>query len=313
MKAYNDVIKYILDHGYMTEPTRTGSRTMIVHPMQMSHDLANGFPILTTRKINFHAIAVEMDGYLKGITDKKWYQDNGCSFWNEWCNRNVLNIRMGQMELKDKSDEEIDKIRKETQIDERDIFSGYGWEWLHWGQTYTGYTHQHEQYDVLMNNYAGKGINQIQKAVDTLKKAPLDRRALVIAHDPKNEAAYAIPPCMYTFQFYSHDAKRLNMVYTMRSNDMALGGANDFPSNALLLTLVARALEMEPGMLTASISIPHIYEAHIGKLREQMQRTEFPLPTLELDEGIDCFNFDYQRARLLNYQHHKHISFDRSV
>ena len=297
MKVYKSAVNHILVNGSMTAPTRTGSCTLIAHPLQMSHDLADGFPILTTRKINFNAIAAELSGYLQGITDKKWYQDNGCSFWNEWANRDAVKAK--QKELNDFSEE----TRKQIQSEERDIFSGYGWEWLHYGVPYVGYNW----------DYRGHGINQVRKVVDTLKKSPLDRRALVFGWNVENEESYAIPPCVYVYQFYSHDGKRLHMAYNQRSCDMALGGANDFPSGALLLTLVARAVNMEPGVLTACITIPHIYEAHIVKLSEQMLRPEYPLPALELADGMDCFNFDHEKARLLNYVHHKSISFDRSV
>ncbi len=297
MKPYKKVVNYILTKGVMTPPTRTGSRTLVAHPLQMHHDLANGFPLLTTRKLNFNAIAVELDGFLKGITDKKWYQDNGCSFWNEWANKRIVN---GKLKMCDDKSKEMEK---QIQREERDIFSGYGWEWRHFGATYRGY-----EYD-----YTGQGVDQLAEIVDSFKENPVDRQLIMNAWNPVNKKEYALPPCILLYQFYSHEGKKLNLSYYQRSCDLALGGANDFPSNALLLTLVARAANMEPGVLTAELAIPHIYEQHIEKISDQMKRSEYPLPKLELETGIDCFNFDYKKAKISNYIHHPHISYERNV
>ncbi len=298
MEAYKQVVNYVLAKGKLTGATRTGSRTLAVPALQMHYDLSSGrFPLLTTRKMNFHAIAVELEGYLKGITDKQWYKDNGCSFWNEWGYQ--PNVEKKLNELGDHSDE----TKKIVQREERDMFSGYGWEWRHHGAKYDGYD----------KDYTGVGKDKLREIVEIAKKDPFSRRMKMHSESTTNEGTYALDPCVHTYQFSSLDGKTLDLTYEQRSCDLALGGANDFPEAALLLILVARAANMLPGMVTAQITCPHIYEQHFEKISEQMQRSEYPLPILDLEPGVDCFNFTAKSAELKMYQHHPFISYERNV
>jgi len=300
MQIYKNGINHILKTNVMTPPTRTGTRTLIVHPMYVRYDLSTGkFPLLTTRKMNFHATAAELDGFLKGITDKKWYQDNGCNFWNEWANQTVVRQKMIEQGISP----DDNAARKELQKSERDIFSGYGWEWVHSGAEYRGYN----------ADYTGHGVNQLSEIISSLAKNKVDRQLIMTAWTPANKTTYALPPCIYDYHFYSHEGKTLNLTYNQRSADMCLGMPNDFASCALLLILVARAAKMKPSIVNANLEIPHIYEPHIEKIREQMTRRVKELPTLELKDGVDCFNFNYADVELKNYRHHKFISYERSV
>jgi thymidylate synthase len=299
MREYTQMVEYVLDKGTLTSlPTRTGERTLKGKSCQMHYDLSSGrFPLLTTREMNFHAIAAELEGYLKGITDKQWYKDNGCSFWNEWANESIVKKR--QQELDDFSD----KTKKEIQKEERDIGPGYGWSWLHDGAEYSGYE----------TDYTGKGVNQLQNIVEIARKNPFDRRMIIIALNTKYDEQYSMRPCVYSYNFSTRDGKTLDLTYIQRSCDIPLGGANDFAEGALFLILVARACGMVPGVLTAQIADPHIYENSIIKIADQITREPYPLPVLDLKPGVDCFNFTANDAKLLLYKHHPKINYTRSV
>src|SRR3989338_7832218 len=85
MKAYLDIVNNILENG-VKKNDRTGVGTIGVTGERFQHDMSQGFPLLTTKKMAYKSIKVELEGFIKGITDKKWYQERGCNIWNEWCN-----------------------------------------------------------------------------------------------------------------------------------------------------------------------------------------------------------------------------------
>ena len=292
MQAYKDLINFILDNGIMV-PSRAGN-ALTAPDYMMVHKMSDGFPLLTMRKMPWIGITVELEGFLKGITDKKWYQDNNCSFWNEWANQKYVNE-----ELK----KHPEKIRCDVQKEERDIFAGYGFEWLHAGAEYKGYN----------QDYSGKGVNQVNGVIEALKKNVFDRQSLVVAWNPVNKAEYALPPCIYAYHFKSIDGKNLDLTYNQRSGDTCLGIPNDFASGALFLELMAKTLNMSAGRLTATLSIPHIYEQHLDGAKELLKREPKKLPKLELTKDVNIFNFEAKKAELKDYICESRIRFERNV
>ena len=85
MQAYLDIVQNTVDYGKRKE-NRTGIDTFAVPNQHFSHDMKNGFPLLTTKKMGWKAVRVELEGFIGGITDKRWYQEHGCKIWNEWAN-----------------------------------------------------------------------------------------------------------------------------------------------------------------------------------------------------------------------------------
>jgi len=85
MKEYLNLLEDILKNGRVKH-NRTGIDTTGVFGRMINFDLSEGFPLLTTRKIPFKSVKVELEGFIKGITDKTWYQDRGCHYWDDWCN-----------------------------------------------------------------------------------------------------------------------------------------------------------------------------------------------------------------------------------
>src|SRR5690606_25250742 len=85
MKQYLDIVERVLTKGRWQE-NRTGIRTLAVPNIHFSHEMSEGYPLLTTKKMAFKTMCVELEGFIKGITDKRFYEERGCKIWREWAN-----------------------------------------------------------------------------------------------------------------------------------------------------------------------------------------------------------------------------------
>ena len=119
MKQYLDIVKNILDNG-VRKTTRTGIDEIAIAGTIFQHDMKNGFPLLTTKKVPFRLVKTELEFFIKGLTDKQWLQDRNNHIWDEWCT--PLKVPYGH-----------DEATKKKMLEERDLGTIYGWEWRHFG------------------------------------------------------------------------------------------------------------------------------------------------------------------------------------
>lgn len=290
MKAYLNIVKKILDEGKKVD-TRTGIKAYTIAGAIFEHDMQEGFPLLTTKKVPFRLIASELEFFIKGITDKKWLQDKNNHIWDEWAKPQLAPYS---------HDEEA----KKKMLEERDLGPIYGFQWRHFNAPY-------KKFD---SNYEGQGIDQLKKIVETLKTNPRDRRMIVSAWNPQQFDEMALPPCHYAFQVTVIDGK-LNLLWNQRSVDTMLGLPFNIASYALLLHLLAKEANLEEGKLVGFLADVHIYENHTDGAKEQLERDphKYPLSKIETDNWKSIFDWNYEDTKIKDYQSYDRIKFDIAV
>ncbi len=272
MKQYLDLLQDILDHG-VRKDDRTGTGTLSVFGRQYRHDLADGFPLLTTKKLHFRGIANELIWFLRGDTNIRWLKENGVSIWDEWA------------------------------TEEGDLGPLYGAQWTAWPTRDGGSINQIDYVvDCLRNNPDSRRILFHGWNVEYL---PDERRS---PQDNVRAGRMALPPCHLLYQFYVA-AGRLSAQLYIRSSDSFLGLPYNTASLALLTHMLAQQCDLQPGEIIVTTGDSHLYSNHLEQVREQLQREPRPLPRLELLRRPDSiYDYRFEDFAILDYDPHPHIA-----
>jgi len=290
MKAYLDIVKKVLETGEKV-PTRQGPLAYTVAGITFEHEMANGFPLLTTKKVPLRLVATELEFFIKGLTDKKWLQDRNNHIWDEWANPK-------------KAPYGLDEISKKKMLEERDLGPTYGFQWRHFNAPYINYD----------SDYSGKGVDQLKKIIEILKKNPRDRRMIVNAWNPAQLEEMSLPPCFYSFQLVVINNK-LNLLWNERSVDLMLGLPFDITSHGLLLHLIAKEAGLREGKLIGFLGDVHLFENHVEGAKEQLTRDckKYALPKIETGQWTSIFDWKAEDTKLLNYQSYDRIPFKIAI
>ncbi|OGH91968.1 MAG: thymidylate synthase [Candidatus Magasanikbacteria bacterium RIFOXYD2_FULL_39_9] len=290
MKAYLDIVRNILEKGER-KANRTGMDTIAIAGAIFEHDMSKGFPMLTTKKVPFKAVASELEFFIKGLTDKKWLQDHNNHIWDEWAHPK-------------KAPYGHDEESKKRMLEERDLGPIYGFQWRHFNAPYVDYA----------TDYTGQGIDQLQKLVDKLKSDPNDRRMIVNSWNPSFIGEMGLPPCHYSYQVTVINGK-LNLLWNQRSVDTMLGLPFNIASYALLLHLLAKQAGLQEGKLVGFLADTHIYVNHLNGAKEQLTRdpNTYPLPTITTENFTSIFDWKCEDSKILNYQSYPKIEFAIAV
>jgi len=291
MRSYLDIVQTVLDKGRW-KGNRTGVRTLVVPNVHFSHDMADGFPLLTTKKMAVKAMAVELEGFIGGVTDKDWYQERGCHIWDEWNKPKEL-------------------WREE---DKTDLGPIYGFQWRSFNQKYIAKKSKTQDYTDVPNGAIVYPYHndQLYEIVRKLHYNPDDRRMVCSAWNPLQINEMALPPCHLMF-VVTHLDGVLNLHWTQRSCDLMLGVPFNIASYALLLELLCKEANMTPGNLSGMLCDCHIYENHIDGAKEQLTREPKPLPTLELINWQNIWRWTHKDMEIHNYNHAPKISMEVAV
>jgi thymidylate synthase len=278
---YLEIVETVYHYGEDKIPTRSAeggrelTKTYATFCEVFRHHMSNGFPLSTLRKLPWKSIRVELEGFIKGITDKKWYQDRGCHFWDEWQNP--------------------------QNNDPRDLGPIYGKQWRAFNKSF--YMGKGEDEKFVPGELVGS--DQLAKIVHTLKNNPTDRRMVCSAWNPNQMDLMALPPCHFAW-YVSVIGGHLNLVWFQRSCDVALGLPANIASYGLLLELLAKEANLPAGQLVGVLADCHIYENQTEAILELFNRKEKELPKLKLTND-SIWDWDWSKAELIGYDPHPAI------
>ncbi|MBD3202896.1 thymidylate synthase [Candidatus Woesearchaeota archaeon] len=288
LKQYLEIVKQILKNG-KDKKDRTGTGTIAVAGVKFEHDMAEGFPLITTKKVPLRLVSSELEFFIKGISDKKWLQERNNHIWDEWCSPDVVAYAH-------------DKETKKKMMKERELGPVYGWQWRNFGAEYISYDKEKK----------GKGVDQLKNVIDTLRKNPENRRLIVSAWNPVDIPRMALPPCHYCFQLIVIN-NRLNLLWNQRSVDVALGLPFNIASYGLLLHLIAKETGLREGKLIGFLGDTHIYINHIEGMKRQITRNPYKLSKIRTSDFSSIFEWNYTDTKIIDYKHHPHIKFEIAV
>ena len=295
MRPYHDLLQHILTQGKY-KGDRTGTGTLSVFGYQMRMDLAEGFPLLTTKKLHFKSIVHELLWFLKGDTNIRYLVENGVHIWNEW----PFQYWLRRQGLEDRYPKYSDVWKAELRTFAAKIREDADFA-ARWGELGPVYGRQWRNFD---------GVDQIRNLVDDLRTNPDSRRHIVSAWNPKDIPVMAqsgLPPCHALFQCYVADG-RLSCQLYQRSADAFLGVPFNIASYALLTHLLAQVCGLAPGEFIHTFGDLHLYVNHLDQARLQLERTPRALPVLHLNPTLrDIFGFSFEDIRVEGYDPWPHI------
>jgi thymidylate synthase len=275
MKAYLDLLRHVRQTGEVRKD-RTGVGTLGIFGAQLRFDLAEGFPLVTTKKVHTKSIIQELLWFLAGRTDNAWLTERGVSIWNEWATA-----------------EQCAKFGR----GEGELGPVYGHQWRNFGAT--------KKAD---GTYNSDGVDQIKLLIEQLKKNPASRRHLVTGWNPLEADKVALPPCHTLYQFHVSTDNRLSCQLYQRSADLFLGVPFNIASYSLLTHMIAQVTGLKPGHFVHTFGDAHIYSNHLEQVDLQCSRESRPLPRLILNPEIkDLFDFKYEDITIEGYDPHPGI------
>ena len=275
MQQYHDLVNHILQNG-VQKGDRTGTGTKSVFGYQMRFNLADGFPMVTTKKLHLKSIIYELLWFLKGDTNIDYLKKNGVKIWDEWADENG---NLGPV---------------------------YGHQWRSWNSEEIDQIA--EVIETLKTN-----PNSRRMLISAWNPSVLPDVSQSFAENVA-QGKVALPPCHAFFQFYVSPAAefgkkgKLSCQLYQRSADVFLGVPFNIASYALLTMMIAQVCDLEVGDFIHTFGDAHIYNNHFEQLELQLSREILPLPQMVLNPIIkNIFDFGFNDFTLEDYNHHPAI------
>ena len=274
MKQYLDLLDKVTKTG-VKKTDRTGTGTISIFGPQLRFDLAEGFPLLTTKKLHLKSIIYELLWFLKGDTNIKYLNENGVRIWNEWADSNG------------------------------DLGPVYGSQWRNWNGD------DIDQIKIVVDQIKNNPDSR-RMIVAAWNPSVLPQSGMSFSENVAAGNA-ALPPCHAWFQFYVADGKLSCQMY-QRSADIFLGVPFNIASYALLNLMMAQVTGLEPGEFVLTFGDAHIYLNHLEQVKLQLSRKPKSLPKMTLNPSIkNIFDFDFDDFTLTDYDPHPHIKGKISI
>jgi thymidylate synthase len=336
-KQYKELLQTILDYG-VEKKDRTGTGTKSIFGYTIRHNMSEGFPLLTTKKMAWKTMVTELLWFLSGDTNIKFLVDNNCHIWDGDAYKNFCN---SHTEIFVTQEEFIERIKDDDEFAEKwgELGPVYGKQWRQWSS------------GSLEDKHGFGKIDQIANLINDLKTNPDSRRLMVSAWNVGELDQMTLPPCHYGFQVYTRELtieerwelytksglnieingtplelkhmrtpfypkslpqRTISLMFNMRSVDTFLGLPFNIASYGLLLTIIAKEVNMVPDQLIGNLGDTHLYLNHIEQAKEQIGREPFQLPTLNqfpTYEGSrpSIESYVVSDFTLKNYQSHETI------
>jgi len=324
---YQDLLQDILDNG-VHKSDRTGTGTISVFGRQIRHNMKQGFPILTTKKVAWKGVVSELLWFLTGQTNISFLLKHNNHIWDGDVYKNYAAKTSMDMDGQYTKEQFIEKIQTDKDFAKKwgDLGPIYGKQWRKWkGDTWVeGNTDGTEGF-YLQSQY----VDQIDNLINELKTNPDSRRLMVSAWNVGALESMVLPPCHYGFQVYTRELsieerlelaskkyevfepsdfhrvdhkeidelypvpkRAISLMWNQRSVDTFLGLPFNIASYGLLLHIIANEVDMIPDELIGNLGDTHLYSNHIEQAKEQIGREPFDLPQLKTDAKIDgiCCN-----------------------
>ena len=307
-KQYQDLLQTILDYG-VEKKDRTGTGTKSIFGYTIRHNMSEGFPVLTTKKMAWKTMVTELLWFLRGDTNIKFLVDNNCHIWDGDAFNNFMNTSEGDPDMIWNKEQFIHLVKTDDEFAKKwgELGPVYGKQWRSWSA------------GSLEDKHGFGKIDQIQNLIRDLKTNPDSRRLMVSAWNVGELDQMVLPPCHYGFQVYTRELsweerweqylksgfnieingtplelkhmgtpfypkslpqRAISLMYNARSQDVPLGTPFNLASYGLLLMILAKEVNMVPDELIANMGDCHIYLNQIDGVKEQLTREPFELPTL---------------------------------
>lgn len=288
---YLSLTQRILDTGNpRVDRTRVGTQALFGQRLEFNL-LNNEIPVLTTKRVAFLTMAKELLWFIGGNVDSKKLEDNKVFIWKGNSSREFLDGR------------------GLTGYREGELGPVYGFQWRHFGAEYEG----------PEADYTGKGVDQLQNMIDTLKTNPFSRRIIMSAWNVADLNKMALPPCHILYQLFVREdngKKFLSAQMYQRSVDGFLGEPFNIASYALLTHMIAAITGMEAERLVMVFGDTHIYDNHKAQMREQISREAYSFPRLRFTRDLKGTNINdvtLKDFELLSYRCHPTIKAEMAV
>ena len=335
-KQYHKLLEDILDIG-VDKMDRTGTGTLSVFGRQITHNMSDGFPLLTTKKMAYKSMITELKWFLKGDTNIKYLVDNNCNIWNGDAYKKYQVMICNAVDIDMLSQEQfINKIKTDNEFADQwgDLGPIYGKQWRSWTEYYV------KKFNGGNPVIVERTSDQIENLINDLKSNTDSRRLMVSAWNVGELSEMTLPPCHYGFQIYTTELtlkerqeefchklgkdisfaknlehldldkdnvpkRKISLMWNQRSVDVFLGLPFNIASYALLLELIGREVNMIPDQLIGNLGDTHLYLNHLEQAKEQLKREPIMLPEIDL-LNVDILNGEFGYA-LVGYESHPSI------
>ena len=287
---YLNLIFDVLSNG-IKESRRNGNVLTKIGGMMKFSLENNKLPLITTKKMAWKSCLHELIWFKNGETTTDSLINNNVKIWDGNSSREFLDSR----NLKDYREGELGPI--------------YGYQWRNWNKTYTNLNNS--MYDMNVKD----GIDQLQYIIDSLKdrEKRKSRRLIMTAWNPEQLDEMALPPCHILCQFHVTNNDELSCSLYQRSGDVGLGIPFNIASYSFLTHILAKHCDLKPKEFIHFIGNAHIYDDHIEALKEQVSRTPYDFPTIEVNKRNNIDDYEFNDIIVSDYIHHEPIKMEMRV